>query len=399
MATLLPDPAPRKRHFTIVSVDDHLVEPAHLFEGRMPAHLVAAAPRVVVDEDGNEAWELEGKRYHQIGLNAVIGRAKEEWSMDPARFDEMRPGCYEPNARLADMDLDGVWATLCFPSLIAGFAGGVFRRLKDHDLGLACTRAWNDWHIDEWCATDRRRFIPLQLPWLREPEVAAADVRANAERGFKAVSFPENPVDLNLPSVHTDHWDPFLRACEETGTVVCLHTGSSSWTASRSPDAPLELLTTLFNVNGMVTAADWLWAGIPWRFPKLQIAFSEGGIGWVPMLMDRIDWVLTHSATGLGAWKDPDRSPVEAMRESFWFCAIDPGSAIALRDRIGVDRICIETDYPHADSTWPDSQALAADALDGLTDDEITAVTWRNAAELFRLDIPADLQVPCSTSA
>ncbi len=398
MATLLPDPPPAERRYTIVSVDDHLVEPAHLFEGRMPERLVDVAPRIVVDDAGNEAWAIEGKLYSQIGLNAVIGRPKEEWSMDPARFDQMRPGCYDPEARLADMDLDGVWASLCFPSLIAGFGGGVFARLKDHDLGLACVRAWNDWHIDEWCAVDRRRIIPLQLTWLHDPEIAAAEIRANAERGFKAVSFPENPVDLMLPSVHTDHWDPFLRACEDTGTVVCLHTGSSSWTPSRSPGAPLEQLTTLFNANAFVTATDWLWAGIPWRFPDLQVAFSEGGIGWVAMMMDRIDWVMDHSAAGLTAWKDKHRSPVEAMRESFWFCAIDPGTAMQLRERIGVDRICIETDYPHADSTWPHSQALASEALAGLTDAEVTAITWANAARLFDLDIPAELQVPCSTS-
>jgi predicted TIM-barrel fold metal-dependent hydrolase len=390
VATLWPDPEPRVRHHTIISVDDHLIEPAHTFEGRLPSRFDEVAPKVVVDDDGNEAWVFDGQRHPQIGLNAVIGRAKDEWSMEPARFDEMRRGCYDPKARVADMDLDGVWASVCFPSLIAGFGGAAFARVKDKDLGLACLRAWNDWHIDDWCASDPDRFIPLQLAWLNDPEIAAADVRANAERGFRAVSFPENPHDLWLPSMHTDHWDPFLRACEETDTVICLHNGSSQWTASRSPGAPLEQLTTLFSLNAMATAADWLWAGIPWRFPRLQVAFSEGGIGWVAMLMDRIDWVLTHSATGLSAWRDPDRSPVEAMRDSFWFCAIDPGTAIVERDRIGVDRICIESDYPHADSTWPDTQALAVEALADLEPDEIEAITWRNAARLFRVAPPPE---------
>ena len=398
MATLLPDPEPRERRFTIVSVDDHLIEPRDLFEGRVPAALADRAPRVITDDGGGETWLFEDRRYPQVGLNAVVGRPKDEWSMDPTRFDEMRPGCFDPKARLDDMDLDGVWASLCFPSLIAGFAGTVFSAADDPDLGRACLLAWNDWNVDAWCAADRRRLLPLQLAWLRDPVVAAADVVANAQRGVRAVSFPENPVDLGLPSLHTEHWDPLLRACQDTGTVICLHNGSSSWTASRSPGAPLELYTTLFPVNALVAAADWLWSGVPWRFPALQIAFSEGGIGWVPMLMDRIEWVGTHSATGGGAWRDADRTPVEAMRESFWFCAIDPGSTLALRDRIGVDRILLESDYPHADSTWPDTQALAGDALVGLTEAEVTAVTWRNAAGLFGLDIPEELQVPCSTS-
>jgi predicted TIM-barrel fold metal-dependent hydrolase len=393
-ATLLPDPEPRTRHYTIISVDDHLIEPVDLFEGRMPARLAERAPHVVTFDNGREAWEYEGRLYPQVGLNAVAGRPKDEWNMEPARFDEMRRGCYDIEARVADMDLDGIYASLCFPSLIAGFAGTVFSASHDQELGLASLRAWNDWHIDEWAGPHPDRVIPLQLVWLSDPELAADDIRANAERGFKAVSFPENPVDLKLPSIHTDHWDPVLRACEETGTVVCLHNGSSSWTAARSPNAPLALYTSLFPVNALVTAADWLWARVPTRFPDIKVAFSEGGISWVPMLIDRVSYVLDHSAVGTDGWDDPNVSPVDAMRRNFWFCAIDLGSTIALREHIGIDHICIESDYPHADSTWPDSQALAQASLAGVPADEIRKLTWQNASELFSHPVPEELQIP-----
>lgn len=392
--TLLPDPAPADRTFTIISVDDHLIEPRHLFEGRLPAALTDRAPRVVETDTGDEVWEFDGRRYPQVGLNAVAGRPPEEWSMEPARFDEMRRGCWDPAARLADLDLDGVYASLCFPSLIAGFAGTVFAATSDPDLGLACVRAWNDWMHEEWAGHDRARLVANQLPWLLDPELAATEVRANAARGFVAVSFPENPVDLGLPSMHTGHWDPFLRACEETATVVCLHNASSSWTAARAPGAPLELYTTLFPVNAMVAAADWLWAGIPTRFPALAVAFSEGGIGWVPMLIDRIDYVMDHSARGRSAWHDPDRSPTDALRESFWFCTIDLGSTFALRDHIGTDHVMIESDYPHADSTWPATQAAARAGLAGCDPETVRRVTWANAARLFRVDVPAALRIP-----
>jgi predicted TIM-barrel fold metal-dependent hydrolase len=380
--------------YTIISVDDHLIEPAHLFEGRMPAHLAERAPRVVEMPEGRETWVYEDGLYPQVGLNAVAGRPKEEWSMEPARFDEMRPGCYDIHARIADMDLDGVYASLCFPSLIAGFAGTVFSASQDQELGLACVRAWNDWHHEEWAGSYPGRIIPLQITWLQDPEIAAAEVRRNAERGFKAVSFPENPVDLKLPSMHETHWDPFLRACEETQTVVCLHNASSSWTASRSPGAPLELYTSLFPVNALVAAADWLWARVPTRFPKLDIAFSEGGISWVPMLIDRIDYVMDHSAAGSHTWDDPHLSPTDALRRNFWFCTIDLGSTFALREHIGIDHICMESDYPHADSTWPDTQRLAEQGLHGLTGDEIRKVTWENASRLFRHPVPETLQLP-----
>lgn len=391
---LLPDPPAAERTFTIISVDDHLIEPPDLFAGRMPAALADLAPRVVDDELGNELWEFDGQRYPQVGLNAIAGRPKDEWSMEPARFDEMRRGCWDADARIADMDLDGVHASLCFPSLIAGFAGTVFARTSDPELGLACVRAWNRWMHEAWSGAHPGRLLANQLPWLLDPEIAAAEVRANAARGFVSLSFPENPVDLGLPSLHTDHWDPLLTACEETGTVVCLHNASSSWTAARSPGAPLELYTTLFPVNAMVAAADWLWAGIPTRFPTLAIAFSEGGISWVPMLIDRIDYVMDHSASGLTAWRDPHLSPTEALRRNFFFCTIDVGSTFALREHIGVDHIMLETDYPHADSTWPDTQARARRDLAGVPAEEVRMVTWANAARLFRVDVPAELQVP-----
>lgn len=393
-ATLLPDPAPRERTYTIISVDDHLVEPPHLFEGRVPAALAPRAPRIVTLPNGDEAWEFEGALYPQVGLNAVAGRPKDEWSMEPARFDEMRPGCFDVDARVRDMDLDGVYASLCFPSLIAGFAGTVFSRAKDPELGLACVRAWNDWHLTEWAGAHPDRFIALQVAWLGDPDLAAADVRANAARGAKALSFPENPVDLGLPSLHTDHWDPLLRACEETETVVCLHNASSSWTAARSPGAPLALYTTLFPVNALVTAADWLWARIPTRFPSIKLALSEGGIGWVPMLIDRINYVLDHSAVGSDHWDDPHLSPVDALRRNFWFCTIDLGSTLALREHIGIDRICIESDYPHADSTWPDTQPRARAALTALPPGDVRKLTWENASALFRHPVPEELQTP-----
>src|SRR5262245_30206986 len=394
---LLPDPEPRERSYTIISVDDHLVEPRDLFEGRMPAAMVDAAPRVIENERGQELWLYEEMLYPQIGLNAIAGRPKDQWNTDPARFDEMRKGCWDIDARVADMDLDGVWASLCFPSLLAGFAGVVFSQSKDQDLGLACMRAWNDWHLEVWAGTHPERIIALQIPWLSDPVLAGDEIRKNAQRGFKTVSLPENPVDLGLPSMDTDHWDPLLRACEETQTVVCLHNGSSRWSAARSPGAPLELYSTLFTANPLATAADWLWAGVTTRFPELQIAFSEGGLGWAVMLMDRLEWVMGHSGSGYTTWADPELTPIEQMQRNYWFCTIDIPPTLALRDRLGIDHIMIESDYPHADSSWPDTQANARRGLDGLSDTEVRKITWENASRLFRHPIPGSMQVPAAS--
>jgi predicted TIM-barrel fold metal-dependent hydrolase len=396
-ATLLPDPEPRPIRVPIISVDDHLIEPPDLFEGRMPAHLADRAPRIVELENCQQAWEYEGRLYPNVGLNAVVGRPREDWSMDPARFSEMRPGCFDIHERVADMDLNGVWASLCFPSLVAGFCGSVLSRSTDPELGLACVRAWNDWHAEVWAGTYPDRIIALQLPWLKDIELAAAEVLRNAARGFRAVSFPEFPAQLGLPSIFSGKWDPFFAACAETQTVVCLHTGASSWAPLPSPDPPFELLPTLFPVNALVAAAEWLWSGVALRYPSLCVAMSEGGIGWVPMLMDRVDYVIAHSASGTesGAWPS-ELLPSEVLGRNFWFCTIDDPSVIELRSRIGVGHIMLESDYPHADSTWPDTQLVLAGTLGHLPEEELRAVAGGNAARLFRHPLPDrdDWRVP-----
>ena len=224
---------------------------------------------------------------------------------------------------------------------------------SDPELGLACVRAWNDWMHEEWAGAAPDRLLANQLPWLLDPEVAAAEVRANAAPRLRRRRRSRRTRSTSASRRCTPSTGiPAPRACEETETVVCLHNASSSWTAARSPGAPLELYTTLFPVNALVAAADWLWAGIPTRFPELDVAFSEGGIGWVPMLIDRIDYVLDHSASGLvvrGAI--PDLSPTDALRRNFWFCTID----------IGVD---VRAARPHRRRPHHDGDRLPARRLD-----------------------------------
>ena len=175
-----------------------------------------------------------------------------------------------------------------------------------------------------------------------------------------------------MPSIFSGAWDPFFAACEETSTVVCLHTGASGWAPLPSPDPPFELFPTLFPVNALLAAAEWLWSGVPLRFPDLAVAMSEGGIGWVPMLLDRADYVLEHSASGSESTSWPSElRPSEVLRRNFWFCTIDDPSTIELRHRIGVDHIMVESDYPHADSTWPDTQLVLEKTLGHLPDDEL----------------------------
>jgi predicted TIM-barrel fold metal-dependent hydrolase len=381
----------RAEDLILVSVDDHLVEPPDVFAGRVPERFADLAPRIEVAADGTEAWLFDGHRHPQIGLNAVVGRPKDEWSMEPANFADMRRGCWDPEARVADMDTDGVWASVHYPSLIAGFAGTTFARCSDPDLGLACTRAWNDWHIEEWAGPHPTRIIPCQVPWLLDPELGAEEIRRNAARGFRAVTFPELPERLGLPSLHTGYWEPFIAACAETATVVCLHAGSSSTAPTTSSDAPSDTIGVLFFGWAMFAAVDWLYSKLPVRYPDLRICLSEGGMGWVAGLLDRLDHVARYQQM-YGTWDDRELSPRDVMQRNFWFCAIDDPAGLDHRDRVGIDHVLLETDYPHQDGTWPDTQEILHAQIGHFPADDIRKLTWENASRLFGHPVPDAVQ-------
>jgi predicted TIM-barrel fold metal-dependent hydrolase len=399
--TLLPDPEPRKVCNLVISVDDHLIEPPTLFEGRMPEKLADRAPRLV-EVDGVSGWLIEGQLLANMGLNAVAGRPPEEWDDEPRGWDEMRKGCWQIDARIADMDINGVYASICFPSRVAGFGGARFSELDDQDLGLACVRAWNDWHIEEWAGPYPERIIPLQLTWYNDADIAADEVRRNAARGFKTVAFADAPENLGFPSVHSGYWDPFFRACEETQTVISNHIGASA--GNRGAPGPRRGLETYGDraeivanaigsastaMTGWSCAVNWMWAGVFTRFPRLQVALSESGASWVPALLDRLDYLADHAGHAFeNVWPDPDLRPAEMLLRNFNFCAFDDHTAIHERHRIGVENILVEVDYPHGDGTWPDSQQWLNELLAGVPADEVAMMTHRNASKLFRHPLP-----------
>jgi predicted TIM-barrel fold metal-dependent hydrolase len=333
-------------------------------------------------------WVYDGQAFPNVGFNAAVGRPVREYSFEPTRFEDMRRGAWDIDARIADMDLSGIYASLCFPSFLPGFAGQRLQlATQDADLALATVRAWNDWNIEAWSGAYPERMIACQLPYLLDPDVGAREIYRNAERGFTAVTFSEAPHLLGLPSLHTGHWDPIMRACAETGTVVNLHIGSSGTSPSTSADAPPDVTGVLFFGYAMFAAVDWLYSRIPVRFPEIKIALSEGGIGWVPALVDRLNHMLTYHEM-YGTWAGIEHTPAEVLLRNFYFCAVEDPSTFALRDVIGVDHIFLEQDYPHCDSTWPHTQRLIARELDGLPEADVRRMTWQNASEVYRHPVP-----------
>ncbi|HWW43714.1 MAG TPA: amidohydrolase, partial [Acidimicrobiia bacterium] len=165
----------------LISVDDHVIEPPGMFDGHLPERFKDRAPRIERGPDGADFWKFGSSMIPNVALNAVAGRPKEEYGIEPQSLDEIRPGCYDLHERVKDMSAGGMLASMNFPSF-PGFAARLFA-IDDEDFGLALVRAYNDWHIDEWCGSYPGRFIPMALPVIWDAEKCAAEVRRVAAKG------------------------------------------------------------------------------------------------------------------------------------------------------------------------------------------------------------------------
>ncbi len=389
-----------------ISVDDHLIEPARLWQERVPERWRENAPHIVRDGD-SEHWVYEDRQIVTTGLNAVAGKSREEFSPEPITYEDMREGCYEPAARVADMDQGNVLSSMLFPSF-PRYCGQVFHEAKDKDLALLCVRAWNDFILDELAGAYPGRFIPMMIIPLWDPAAAAAEIERTAARGAKSIAFSENPTKLGLPSIHTDYWDPVFRSADEAGFVLSMHVGSSSNLIRTSPDMPtLAFMAYSAAANQAGTLLDWLFSGNFDRFARLKIALSEGSIGWIPYFLERAEQVIDkqrfwasrfdidmNASHERGEEKGEARFDLDTdirrlFKDHVFGTFIEDHAGLRLLDVIGEDNVMLECDYPHSDSTWPDTVTLANKWLGDLPEDVQHKITIGNACRVYDFT-PAD---------
>jgi predicted TIM-barrel fold metal-dependent hydrolase len=386
----------------IISVDDHVVEPPDLWTNRLPSKYLDRGPRVVrergrfdltglgwVNDDNGDwadVWHYDDLISPLMKLSAASGF--EDIGFGAVTFDQIRPGCWHQKDRLVDMDANHMDASICFPNTLPRFCGQAFAEREDKELALLCVRAYNDWMIDEWCAGDGRgRLIPLTMVPLWDAQLAADEVRRCGAKGSFAITFSENPYPLGLPSIHSGVWDPMFAACEETGTVLCMHIGSSSKMPGTSPDAPFIISSTLTFQNAMGSLLDFVFSGTLARFPNLVLAYSEGQVGWMPYLFERMD-KLWHERSDNSFGTSLPEPPTSYIKGRVYGCIFDDETGLANRDRIGMDVICFETDFPHADSTFPRSEEVATEICTnaGLNEQETYKLLRGNAIKAFGLE-------------
>ena len=368
-----------------ISVDDHVVEPPHVFVDHIESRFRDRAPRIV-EREGVEGWLWEDRFYpHSFQGNAGTrrfrsGEAGRGADLAARRYEDMIPAAYDVHERVQAMDEDGVWAELLFPTF-PRFGGTRFLDAHDTELALAMVRAWNDWMLDEWCASYPERFIPQTLVPLWDTTAAVAEIERCAAKGSRAVLFVENPHPLGLPSFPTGHWRPIFEACNETGLPISMHIGTSAGLLSPSPESTPSVGIALCGVNSMSALGDLIFSGTFNDLPNCRVALSEGGAGWVPYVLERLDYTWQRSRyEGLRNAEPPS----EVFSRHVWVCIISDRYAIRNRDLIGVDKIMWEADFPHNDSNWPNSRKVLAEAMIDVPDDEARRIAELNARELYR---------------
>ena len=390
----------------IISVDDHVIEHADVWQDRLPAKHKDVGPRVIQmrghmsfvggnfsyepadDGDPCDWWVYEDKKIPQTRLSAAVGFPRDEVKVTGITYEEMRPGCYDPKARVDDMEINHVDASLCFPSF-PRFCGQTFMEASDRDLAQLCVEAYNDWMVEEWCGDSDGRLIPLCIVPLWDAEMAAAEIHRNAARGVSAVTFSEIPPYLGLPSIHDKdgYWEPFVSACAETNTAICMHIGSSSKMPSTSADAPAAVGSTLTFNNAMASLTDWLFSGLLPKFPTLKIAYSEGQIGWIPYILERADKVWEDNRGWGGVADKVPEPPSTYYFQHVFGCFFDDQHGLDSLDAVGVDNITVETDYPHSDSTWPHTKDVAQKLMGHLDDETVWKLVRGNAIRMLALDL------------
>jgi predicted TIM-barrel fold metal-dependent hydrolase len=368
----------------IVSVDDHVVEPRSMWCDRLSVADRSVGPHIVRErikvvpgltkdigirfeaDDGPgsrwaDIWEYEDVRVPLQRLAHCAGFPIEDQDDQPMVFEEMRTGCYDPIERVADMDTNSVDISLCFPNTFTRFAGQRFLAGKDKSLALKCVKAYNDWIVEEWSAPSNGRLTPLTIVPLWDVDLAVAEVRRNAARGVRHLTFSEQPTYLGLPSIFSGYWDPLLAVCEETNTVICLHIGSGSRLMGSSDDAPRAVASTMTFGTAALALLDWLMSGHFVTFPKLTVLLAECQIGWIPYILERADVVWSDKPSRNQVSDKLPHPPTHYFRENMFVSFFSDAHGLRSLGDMDTENVCFETDYPHSDGTWPHSAKVFAE--------------------------------------
>lgn len=361
----------------IFSADSHVVEPHDLWTSRMASGPFAdRAPHMVEHDTKGHMFIVDGLRPQPIGLFGAAGKPSAELRYAGDRAEDLRQGGWDPVARLEDMDLDGVEAEVLYPSIAMSVM-----QVEDLDYELACVQAYNDWLI-ELCAAGSGRLAGLAMIPTFDVDVAVAEIRRAHEAGLRGVLLPGAP-----PSGHyaEERFDPMWAELAKRRLPASFHI----LTGGHSGDVTLGSGIKMMFFMGIVHAIQqtlslMVFGGVFDRHPDLQIVSAEHDAGWVAHFIHRLDQKFERFSAPM---KDSpiQRSPGEYLRKNVFYTFQDDPWAVVTREGPGVSQLMWASDYPHSDSTWPNSQKVIERDFGDIPREDATAIVGGNAARLYGL--------------
>jgi predicted TIM-barrel fold metal-dependent hydrolase len=361
----------------------------------MPKRYLDRVPHVVRDDAGVDAWVLEGERIGTVGGSAPAG-AQTDLAQSPKTYDDVHPAAFDAHARLRHLDELGIWAQVLYPN-VAGFGAQRFLGLGDAELMLLCVRAYNDFLAD-WCAADSRRLLGVSATPFWDPPAAADEIRRAADLGHRGVLMTGEPQALGFPNLGDRSWDPIWHAADECGLAIHFHLGSGDMSKAFTP-ARVEAhglsqtyaftAVELFLKNA-TQVSDLLLSGVLERHPDLKFVSVESGIGWVPFVLEAVDYSFAEARFGddTEVRTKPSELFARQVYACYWFEQFAPRR---LLDAIPVSNVLFETDFPHPICLHGDVRGTIDAGLADATPEQRRKILWENAAELYRVEVPVEV--------
>lgn len=378
----------------VIDIDTHLTEPGNLFTSRVASKWKDQVPHVK-RVDGKDFWFIGDKSFGCPGAYSMAGHDFPPPNY-PESFDVIPKSMMEPQARLDFMDEEDIYAQILYPN-VAGFGAQRFLDLKDPELMLECVRAYNDF-LHEWVSTNPNRLVPVCAIPYWDMDATMAELERCQKLGFRSVLMCIQPQDFDLPNLRNPHWNRLWAFCQEAGMTISFHIGGGDLTEVKEVDPNLGYGTNfgrfavLAFVGNTRCITDLVFGGVCHRFPNLKFVSVESGAGWLPFLIEAMDWQWKNCGV-TDEHPDYDLLPSEYFKRqiygSFWFERDTIHRALELYP----DNIMYQTDYPHPTCMAPGPASAgvrpkeyAQDIMADLPDDLIAKVLHDTAAELYGLE-------------
>ncbi len=380
----------------VIDSDTHITEPPDLFSSRLPAKFKDRAPTIRRNDQGSDEWVVGNlSPITPVGHTATAGW-REPFPSAPSTFDECPLASYDAHARLEYMDSLAIWAMALYPN-VGGFGSQVFLGLEDPELMLSCVRAYNDF-LTDWASPAPERFIPITALPFWDVDASVKEIERCAKKGHKGILFTGEPHSHGMPVLANPHWNKLWECAQAHDMPISFHigagnfTGEQFWTPERIDNygagAVNGMFTTGLFLDNAKQIVDLLFSGVLARYPDLKFISVESGIGFIPFLLESCDYTFDY---GRVRHQRPEMTmlPSEYFRRQVYACYFFEEYAPAhLMDRIPLDNILFETDYPHPVCLYGNVREKIDAGLGEAKPEHRKKLLFENAARIYKMDSP-----------